>query len=274
MRLPPRRLHRRPALRPVPPRPRRLQDQLAVADRLERSEETGDPGEYENDRNISAPQTESSVEAEHPVKTPRAEPAIVISQEIEDHLVFCADNDYEESDEHTWSVEVASAVRKREHEQEYSVPQFRSRAETKQLYTYTPWRLIPHEHRPKYRQALETERETWKKLEAVRILNLEESRQVEQRTWPESIIASRVCYNDKNATKLNVEVEGKARLVGIEFRAGNITSPDGAPLRRDSPTVQRISVMIMIQIVASKNWDAWGADASTAFLQGDNGEES
>ena len=89
---------------------------------------------------------------------------------------------------------------------------------------------------------------------------------------PERILASRWAYRDKNYAKRKgnaaLEWKAKARLV----IAGH-QDPDVTNLTTDAPTVNRLSVMVLLQIAASRRtgpepWEAAAGDVCAAFLNG------
>ena len=55
----------------------------------------------------------------------------------------------------------------------------------------------------------------------------------------------------------------KARLVVLGY-----TDPDLAEIPRDSPTMTKLSRMLILQLVASKAWNLESFDVKTAFLRG------
>ena len=109
-------------------------------------------------------------------------------------------------------------------------PQTMSRKDKKALEKELPWSAIPLEHRELYRQALVKEWTTWKKYEAVKILSLEYSREVEKLFDPSRILAARVCYRDKRAGD---QAEGpdsmsrrhRPRLAGVTPGCSDINPP-------------------------------------------------
>ena len=144
-------------------------------------------------------------------------------------------------------------------------PQTMSRKDKKSLERELPWSAIPEEQKELYRQALWKEWQTWLKYEAVKVLDPECSRYVEENIDPSRILSARVCYRDKHAATPWLEVNPKARIV---CRGDN--DPDLLELRRDAPTLTRLGLMLLLQIAAS--WlDAFivCADITGAFLQGD-----
>ncbi|CAE7717731.1 RE2 [Symbiodinium sp. CCMP2592] len=91
-------------------------------------------------------------------------------------------------------------------------------------------------------------------------------------TVEERILNSRWAYKDKNYSKRKadntVEWKAKARLVIAGHR-----DPDVMNLTTDAPTVNRLSVLVLLQFVASARrdpdpWEAAAGDVSAAFLNG------
>jgi len=77
------------------------------------------------------------------------------------------------------------------------------------------------------------------------------------------ILKSRFVYRDKNAGTGSVEIAAKARLC-----VHGCGDPDLEMLQRDSPTVQKVFVHLLLQVCASNKWERHGADAKSAFMQG------
>ena len=140
-----------------------------------------------------------------------------------------------------------------------------SRKERKALEKELPWSAIPEDQRELYRQALVKEWTTWLRYEAVRVLSWDCSRQVELSFDPARILAARACYRDKHAATPWLEIKPKARIV-----CRGDADPDLLELRRDAPTMTRLSLMILLQLAAAhKGWFIICADITGAFLQGD-----
>ena len=86
------------------------------------------------------------------------------------------------------------------------------------------------------------------------------------------ILRSRFVYRDKNASirtpQRYVPVKAKARLT-----VGGQNCPDCAAgkIRTDAPTVQRTSVLVMLQIAANLGWlkSLRCGDVAAAFLKGE-----
>ena len=140
-----------------------------------------------------------------------------------------------------------------------------TRKERKALEKELPWTSIPEEQKPLFREALVREWTTWLRYKAVEVLDLACSKHVESHFDPARILASRVCYRDKRAATPWLEVKPKARLV-----CRGDQDPDLLELRRDAPTMTRLSLMLILQLSAAcADWFLVCADITGAFLQGD-----
>ena len=142
---------------------------------------------------------------------------------------------------------------------------YMTRKEQKALDREIPYHKIPEDQKEGYREALMKEWGTWMKYEAVKILDNEASAFVEQHVDPSRILATRVCYRNKNAAFPWLPIKYKARIV-----CRGDQDPDLLTLRRDAPTMTRLSLMLILQIAASQTgWFMFNADITGAFLQGD-----
>ena len=107
--------------------------------------------------------------------------------------------------------------------------------------------------------------DTWLKYEAVVVLNNEASNYVSQNMDSSRILNTRVCYRNKNAAFPWMPIKYKARIV-----CRGDMDPDLLSLRRDAPTLARLSLMVILQIAISMaDWFMFNADITGAFLQGD-----
>ena len=68
---------------------------------------------------------------------------------------------------------------------------------------------------------------------------------------------------DRDPNKTNNARKAKARLVVLGYLDPQITE-----IPRDSPTLNRHSKMLLLQLIASKSWDLRSFDIRAAFLQG------
>ena len=69
--------------------------------------------------------------------------------------------------------------------------------------------------------------------------------------------------SDRDPSKPNNTRKAKARLVVLGYLDPQITE-----IPRDSPTLNRHSKMLLLQLIASKSWDLRSFDIRAAFLQG------
>ena len=101
------------------------------------------------------------------------------------------------------------------------------------------------------------------------VVDLAASRKIELE-MPDRIITSRVAYKDRNRKKPNLPVDPKARLVVHGQTDPDLIDNEGRPLRRDAPTVSRIGLMLVLQVLVSLfDGHFFTLDATSAFLQGD-----
>ena len=140
-----------------------------------------------------------------------------------------------------------------------------TRKEQKALDKEIPWHMIPEDQQEGYAEALVKEWGTWCKYEATKPLDLAASSFVENNVDKKRILDTRVCYRNKNAAYPWLPVKHKARIVCRGDR-----DPDITVLRRDAPTMTRLSLMVLLQVAAAKSqWFLFNADITGAFLQGD-----
>lgn len=134
-----------------------------------------------------------------------------------------------------------------------------------------PYDMIPPEQMPMFQAAIQKEWQSWLDYQSCEVLSLEESHEVEK-THPKRILPSRFVLRDKHSGLLGIDgtplpVKPKARLC----LAGHLC-PDAATgqVQVDSPTVERISTMMFLNMVISFGWlKHWYiGDISNAFLQG------
>jgi hypothetical protein len=134
-----------------------------------------------------------------------------------------------------------------------------------------PFNEIPPEHQKDYIEAEKKEWSTWRRTGCVRILSEKESEHV-RRTVPTSrVMRLRFVYKDKNAAlrtpQAPLPVKAKARLCAQGSREPLAMS---GQVKLDSPTVQRVGVMVFLQLLVNFGWIKtwWKADITAAFLQG------
>ncbi|CAK0847483.1 unnamed protein product [Prorocentrum cordatum] len=140
-----------------------------------------------------------------------------------------------------------------------------TKKDQKALIREIPYSQIPADQLPLFREALAREWPSWQRFSAVEVLDLKTSKSIE--SDPENnkrIIPSRVCYRDKNAGRGVSEIDAKARIVGIGYN-----DPDIMTLRRDAPTLTRAGFYILRRTISSWDFNLFGGDVTTAFLQAD-----
>ena len=134
-----------------------------------------------------------------------------------------------------------------------------------------PYDRIAAEQRNAYKEAEEKEWKSWQDYDSCEALTLEQSRQTEKEC-PERALPSRYVFRNKHAglkdeKGQDLPLKAKARLciqghLCPDSREGNV--------QVDSPTVERVSTMIFLHLVASMSWTQklFIGDISNAFLQG------
>ncbi|CAE7724502.1 GIP [Symbiodinium sp. CCMP2592] len=145
-----------------------------------------------------------------------------------------------------------------------------ARGREKQLEKELPWNLIPQEQHEAFKGAEQKQYMEHIEHEALEPLSVEESLRImdEKR---DRVLQSRFAYRDKSYAKRrkdpDVPWRHKARLV-----IGGHMDPDIAHgLQTTAPTVSRQSVMLLMQILASRladGWKAYAGDITAAFLNG------
>ena len=116
----------------------------------------------------------------------------------------------------------------------------------------------------------------WCKNNSVEIILPEAAAKLRYSIDPRRIINLRFVYRDKNSSirtpQVPLPVRAKARLCAQASREP--LAAQGA-LKLDSPTVQRIGVMLFVQLTVNLQWlQHWiQADISSAFLQGQGNEK-
>ncbi|CAE7496514.1 GIP [Symbiodinium sp. CCMP2592] len=142
------------------------------------------------------------------------------------------------------------------------------RSKAKQLEKEIPRSQIPDEVRPLF---IEAERKQWNEhLEhkALEIMDVQSSLRTRAEVPKERILLSRYAYRDKAMGKRKACPEtpwrAKARLV-----VGGHLDPDlGGGLTTDSPTINRSSLIVLLQLAASLRWELSAGDIQAAFLNG------
>ena len=134
-----------------------------------------------------------------------------------------------------------------------------------------PYKDIPQKDAELYNEAERKEWSSWSKTGCVRVVPPAESQRIRKCTDPRRIIRLRFVYRDKNSSlrtpQTSLPVSAKARLCA---QASREPLAMAGLIKLDSPTVQRIGVMIFVQLVVNFGWVDWWykGDISTAFLQG------
>ena len=134
-----------------------------------------------------------------------------------------------------------------------------------------PYDRIPEAERALYKAAEEKEWDSWLEYDSCEVLSPEESARVE-REEQKRILPSRYVFRNKHAGLVDefgkpLPVKAKARLC----LQGHLC-PDSmnGQVQVDSPTVERVSTLLFLHLVASYGWtkDWFVGDISNAFLQG------
>ena len=149
---------------------------------------------------------------------------------------------------------------------------YTERSLAKQYEKELPWKVIPESEHQGFREAEDKQFREHLHHQALDPISLEESRAIRQRVDPSRILSSRFAYKDKNWTRRKLDEslpwKHKARLV-----IGGHRDPDVHMLQTDALTINRLSVLTLLQLVASKRakegWSASAGDIEAAFLNGD-----
>ena len=146
------------------------------------------------------------------------------------------------------------------------------RSREKQYEKEIPWAMVPPEQHAAFKQAERKQLQEHYDLNAFTPLTKEQSDQVYAETPRDRILTSRWAYRDKNWSRrrqdASVEWRPKARLV-----VGGHLDPDIGEVKTDAPTISRLGLLTILQVVAShqrdeKPWTASAGDVSAAFLNG------
>ena len=146
------------------------------------------------------------------------------------------------------------------------------RALEKQLEKELPWRMIPAEEQEAFRLAEEKQLREHFEHGALEPLSVEESARIRREIPSERILSSRFAYRDKNWSRRKINPDTpwrhKARLVVAGHK-----DPDVQQLETDAPTIGRLTVLTLFQVLASRRrsdkWVAAAGDITAAFLNGD-----
>ena len=140
-----------------------------------------------------------------------------------------------------------------------------------------PYRQLPTKDLELYHEAEIREWKDWVKNECVEIVPPEQAEEIRKTTDANRIIRIRYVYRDKNASvrtpQMPLPVKAKARLCA---QASKEPLAASGALKLDSPTVQRIGIMIFLQTTVNLGWTThWKkGDISSAFLQGKGRDSS
>ena len=153
----------------------------------------------------------------------------------------------------------------------------RAKIKKKMLDKEIPYKEIPPKDLYLYHEAETKEWDDWIKNKSVRIVKGKEVQDIYRDTPPTRFINLRFVYRDKNASirtpQVWLPVKAKARICAQGF-----TEPmaKAGLVKLDSPTVQRVGIMVFLQLVANFGWtDTWRkGDVSSAFLQGTERDQS
>ncbi|CAE7621529.1 GIP [Symbiodinium sp. CCMP2592] len=145
-----------------------------------------------------------------------------------------------------------------------------ARGREKQLEKELPWSMIPVEQHEAFREAENKQYQEHLDHGALEPLTVEESQRI-LRERGDRVLPSRFAYRDKALAKRRkdptVAWKHKSRLV-----IGGHMDPDiGQGLNTMAPTVSRQSIMLLLQILASRlhqGWNAYAGDITAAFLNG------
>ena len=146
------------------------------------------------------------------------------------------------------------------------------RALEKQLEKEIPWKLVPPEEHAAFRAAEQKQIQEHYDHDALEPLSVDASAEVKSRVHGSRILSSRFAYRDKHWSRRKIDAtvpwKHKARLVVSGHR-----DPDIPHLETDAPTIGRLTILTLFQVVASRRkklvWMASAGDITAAFLNGD-----
>ena len=134
------------------------------------------------------------------------------------------------------------------------------------------WVRIADHEKPAYQAAEDKQWAARLQHDAVRVMGIEESMQLEDTIDPARILPSRFAYRDKNSGLrtagsefAGLPLKAKARLC-----VGGHLDPDlpSRALRTDAPTVGRLALNLFIVVCRMLDWMPETADVEAAFLKG------
>merc|ERR1712020_421213 len=118
-----------------------------------------------------------------------------------------------------------------------------------------PYHQIPPGDRELYHFAEAKEWADWRANGSVKILAKDESASIRRTTDPRRIIRLRFVYRDKNSSirtpQTPLPVKAKARLCA---QASGEPLAQAGLIKLDSPTVQRLGLMVFLQAVLNLKW--------------------
>jgi len=150
-----------------------------------------------------------------------------------------------------------------------------AKIQKKMLDKEIPYKMILPKDLHLYHAAEEKEWADWLKNKSVKIVKGAEAQKLRKEFDPKRIITLRFVYRDKNASirtpQVWLDVKAKARLCAQGSREPLAMA---GMAKLDSPTVQRVGIMIFLQLTANFDWfSTWRkGDISSAFLQGQDRE--
>ena len=146
------------------------------------------------------------------------------------------------------------------------------RSRAKQLEKEIPWGQIPEEVRPLF---LEAEKKQWSEHiqpDALEVLDVATSKQVRAEVPRERILPSRYAYRDKAMGKRKAcpgtPWRAKARLVVGGHMDPDLRGGTFGSLVTDSPTINRSSLVMLLQLAVSLRMQMATGDVQAAFLNG------
>ena len=144
------------------------------------------------------------------------------------------------------------------------------RSREKQREKELPWHCIPPEMHGDFKQAEDKQIREHYDHSALTPLTLAESNLIRETIPAERILTSRFAYKDKHYARRKLDKtipwKAKARLV-----VGGHKDPDAPFLATNAPTISRLAVLSILQVVASRQggedpWLASAGDVTSAFL--------
>ena len=140
----------------------------------------------------------------------------------------------------------------------------------KQLEKELPWRLIPPEEHEAFRVAEDKQYQEHLDHAALEPMSVSESDRIREEVPADRILSSRFAYRDKNWSRRKIDPntpwKHKARLVVAGHK-----DPDICYLETDAPTIGRLTILTLFQVLASRrksaDWVAAAGDINRCFSQ-------